>query len=215
MNAGRALWVLGAYLAGTLPSAWLVARARSAGDVFREADRSRSEGDAHVLLKERSGGAWAAVAATADVLKAFGYALAARFVGDLPPAWLAPVGVLLVAGHSFPPYARAFAGRGLAAAAGATLALVPWAMVAAGVTILAGYPLGLTGPASTAAFALMPAVVLALGDPPALALMAAGILAVILLRRVEGSGRLVARVGLSRALLYRMVFDRDGPPLRG
>jgi hypothetical protein len=40
-------------------------------------------------METHLGAKWAAVAITIDVLKGLGVALAARFLGDLPPLWLA------------------------------------------------------------------------------------------------------------------------------
>ena len=209
MNAGRVAWAVGAYLAGTFPSTYVVARMARAGPALDAAHGGVSEGDAHVVLDSAAGKSWGALAAGLDVAKALGYALAARFLGDLPPAWLAAVGVLLVAGHCFPFYLRRLAGRGLSASAGVLLAIVPLAMVVAGVIIVIGYGLRTTGPASTIGFALAPFVALALGRPGAIVAMCAGILALILLRRLVGISQPAAVVGWRRALGRRLVFDAD------
>src|SRR5206468_560515 len=95
-------------------------------------------------------------AATVDATKAGLYPLAARGFGHLPPAWVALVGLVLVLGYAFPLFARATAGRGLAASAGVLLALLPAPMVIGGVVILLGMLLHRTGPASTLGFALIP-----------------------------------------------------------
>jgi glycerol-3-phosphate acyltransferase PlsY len=209
VNLGQFLWVVGAYLAGTFPSSYLVIRLAGDASILREANRHDSLKDAHVLIKEHLGGKWGAVAATMDVVKGFAYVLVARHVGHLPNAWLATCGVLVVVGHTFPFYARALAGRGLAGAAGVTLALLPVGMAVAGVLIVLGYIVHLTGPASTVGFAAVPLVSWIRGQPPALVAMAGGILGVILVRRLEGVSEGAARCGWPRTLLYRLVWDRD------
>src|SRR5436305_1871895 len=123
MSAGRGAWLVGAYLVGTFPSAYLVARITGAREVIAAASSGASEGDAHVLIDKHVGKGWGAVAAALDVVKGFVYALVANVVAHLASPWLAAVGVLLVVGHCFPPYLRSMAGRGLSAAAGVLLAI--------------------------------------------------------------------------------------------
>src|SRR5437016_8810616 len=119
------LWAAGAYLAGTIPSTWMVARAKRAKDLISASGRSAGETDPHILMARHLGVGWTALAATLDVLKGFVLVLAARRWGGLNPAWLALTGVAVVVGHSFPFYARQMAGRGMAAAAGVFLVLLP------------------------------------------------------------------------------------------
>jgi glycerol-3-phosphate acyltransferase PlsY len=211
VNAGRVAWAVGAYLAGTFPSAYLVVRANHAQAVLERSNRRSGEGDAHVLIKAHLGGGWGTLAAILDVAKGLVYALAAEHIGALPESWLALVGVLLVVGHSFPFYARAMGGRGLSAAAGVLLALLPVAMVVAGVVIVLGYVLRTTGPASTLGFALAPVVAWITGQPGPRVAMAAAVFGVILLRRAEGIQLAAARGGWPTALVRRLVFDTDQP----
>ncbi len=218
MNAGRVLWTVGAYLVGTFPASYVIARAKGAHAVLEASNRGSGEGDAHVLLKAHLGGGWGALAAILDVAKGLVCALAALHLGKLPEPWLATVGVLVVVGHSFPFYARAMAGRGLAAAAGVLLALIPVAMVVAGVLIVIGYVLKITGPATTLGFGLAPVVAWLNGQPGARVAMAASIFGVILLRRAEGVQLAAADGGWPRALTRRLLFDADRPhelPLPG
>ncbi|HEX9236198.1 MAG TPA: hypothetical protein VF972_07955, partial [Actinomycetota bacterium] len=68
MNGGRVLWVLGAYVAGTLPSTMIVAKARRASALLAASGRTSGETDAHILMAEHLGVGWTVVAATLDVL---------------------------------------------------------------------------------------------------------------------------------------------------
>jgi acyl phosphate:glycerol-3-phosphate acyltransferase len=207
------LWVLGGYLAGTFPSTYLVARARHGAVVIAASKRDASETDAHLLITEHLGGAWSALAAALDVGKGLAYLLVAQRFGEVPPLWLALIGVAIVVGHCWPPYARAMAGRGLSAASGVLLALLPVEMVIAGLVIVLGMVFRVTGPASTLALASVPVVASIRGQPVAYAAMGAGILAVIVLRRLEGVGGLVARgIPRGRALYYRAIWDVSSPP---
>jgi len=206
-------WVAGGYLAGTLPSAYLVARARGGDRVIAEAGRRAGETDPHMLLTRHVGGGWSAVAATADVLKALAYALGARFLADLEPAWLAVVGVAVVLGHAWPPYLRDLAGRGLAATAGVYLALLPVEMAVLGVAILAGKYVADTAIASTIGLLAVPVIVAARGLPAALVAMTAGLFVLVMLRRIEGVGDVVrAGTPLARAAWNRVMHDASEWP---
>ncbi|TMK83220.1 MAG: glycerol-3-phosphate acyltransferase, partial [Actinobacteria bacterium] len=109
-------WAGGAYLAGTIPSTWIVARAKRASGLISASGRSAGETDPHILMAKHLGVGWTALAATLDVLKGLVYVMAARHWGHLDQGWLALAGVCVVVGHSFPLYAQQMAGRGVAAA---------------------------------------------------------------------------------------------------
>ena len=211
MNAGRLLWVAGAYFVGMIQATYLVARARHATTGLESADRRASETDAHMLLRDHVGPAWMVLAATADVTKAGLYPLAAREFGDLPVAWVAFTGFVMVMGYAFPLLARTFAGRGLAAAAGVSLALLPVPMFIGGSLILLGLISRQTGSATTVGFASIPLWAAIQGQPDALVAMAAGVFGIALLRRLEGVSIAARRWGWGRALLRRLLLDADVP----
>jgi acyl phosphate:glycerol-3-phosphate acyltransferase len=212
---GRAAWVVGAYLAGTFPSTWLVAVARRASLVRAEADRHAGETDAHLLITKHLGTRWTAVAVGLDVAKGFVLVSAARSLGDLPPPWLAAAGVAVVAGHSFPPYARRMAGRGMAGMAGVYLVLLPLEMVVAGVLIVLGGIAGATGLASTVALASVPVVAAIQGQPAAYIWMSSVILVLIVARRLEGVGGVIrSGVAPAKAIASRAILDATPPPER-
>jgi glycerol-3-phosphate acyltransferase PlsY len=213
MNPGRLTWVVGGYLAGTIPSALLVARAKRATAFEAAARRRAGEGDAHIVLWKQLGVAWMAVAATMDVLKGFLFALAARHWGHLPAAWLAAGSFAVVLGHTFPPYARQMAGRGLAAAAGVYLALLPVEMVVAGLLIVLGGAIRATSPFTTVGMASAPVVAAAQGQPRAFVAMAAAVFVLLMARRLEGLSEVIASgISPGRAVLYRCVFDSSMRP---
>jgi acyl phosphate:glycerol-3-phosphate acyltransferase len=213
VNVGRVLWVVGAYLAGTLPSTLMVAKAKRASVLLAASRRGAGETDAHILMAEHLGVGWTVVAATLDVLKGFVAVLAGRHWGHLDPSWLALVGVASVLGHTFPPYAREMAGRGLATAAGIYLVLLPVEMVVAGVTIVAGRIARVTGVAATAAMASVPVLAAIQGQPGEFVAMGAAVFAILVIRRLEGVGEVIrSGVRPGRAILYRCVFDSSGPP---
>lgn len=212
MIAGLA-WAGGGYLAGTLPSTWLVAKAKRAKDLISAAGRSAGETDPHILMARHLGVGWTALAATVDVLKGFVYVIAARQWGHLDSGWVALAGVSVVVGHSFPFYAQQMAGRGVAAAAGVYLALLPWEMVVAGLLIVIGGAIRSTSLFTTVGMAAVPAVAGLQGQPGQFVAMSAAIFAILMIRRIEGIGTVI-RSGISpgRALVYRCVFDSSSRP---
>ena len=214
--AGRILWVAGAYLAGTLPSALLVARLRwnrGGRSLVAEVRREVGELDPHVLMARHLGPRWSAAAAALDVGKGIAFMFCARELGHLPPGWLAACGVAVVVGHAFPFYAARMAGRGLAAAAGVYLVLLPWEMVAAGAMILIGLAARNSGIATTIGMASVPAVAAWQGQPAAYVAMSAVIFVLILARRLEGVGAVI-RSGVSpaRAIVARCLLDATAAP---
>jgi glycerol-3-phosphate acyltransferase PlsY len=210
---GGAAWVIGGYLAGTLPSAWLVATATHSRSLQAKADRRAGEGDPHVLMVTYLGWGWTIVATVPDVMKGLLFVMAAREVGDLPPGWLAAVGVALVLGHTFPLYLQRWAGRGLAASAGVLLVLLPVEMTVAGALIAFGYATHRTGLLSTIAFVSVPVVATVQGQPPAFVWMSLAVLFILLARRLEGVAHVV-RTGVPwrRAVIQRAVFDVTARP---
>ena len=206
------VWVAGGYLVGTLPSALIVAKAKRATTLVATSRRSAGETDPHMLMWKQLGLMWAAIAATIDVLKGFLYILAARHWGRVGATWLALTGIAVVLGHSFPFYAREMAGRGLSAASGVSLALLPIPMVITGIIILVGGATRNTGVATTVGFASIPVIAAFQDQPPALVLMSAAVLILLLIRRVEGVTAVIrSGVPPARAIWNRCVFDSSGP----
>lgn len=221
MDPGRVLWVAGGYLAGTLPSTYLAvrmarrARAAGASAVAAGTGRAAGETDPHVLMMKHLGARWTAPAAAGDVVKGFAWALAARHVGRLDPAWLAAAGTAVVLGHAFPFYLAEFSGRGLAAAAGVLLALLPVEMTIAGGLFLLGMAIRNSGLASTIGMGGVPAVASLRGQPGGLVAMGAAIFLVILARRAVGVRALIAAgEPAGWALFRRLLFDASGPSHR-
>ena len=206
------VWVAGGYLVGTLPSALIVARAKRATALIAASRRSAGETDPHMLMWKQLGLMWAAIAATIDVLKGFLYILAVRHWGRVDATWLALTGIAVVLGHSFPFYAREMAGRGLSAASGVSLALLPIPMVIAGIIILIGGATRNTGVATTLGFASIPIIAASQRQPRPLVLMSAALLILLLIRRIEGVSAVIRNgVPPAKAIWDRCVFDSSGP----
>ncbi|MFN2614476.1 MAG: glycerol-3-phosphate acyltransferase [Actinomycetota bacterium] len=214
--AGRVLWVAMAYIAGTVPSPFIVALITRRRDVIAEMRRQESPGDAHFLVAKKISGAWGGFAIALDIIKGFAPVLIARIdhVGAATLAWM---GVAAVAGHAFAPFLRRAGGRGLTTAAGVSLVIVPKAMVATGIIALAGTILKRGGFGTSVGFGLLPVFVVVFGYDIVLIYMTLGILVLIAIRRLEGLEEdRRAGVSTARAMLGRLPFDapRGGGSLR-
>ncbi|MGH2727949.1 MAG: glycerol-3-phosphate acyltransferase [Actinomycetota bacterium] len=200
-------WIAIAYWVGTLPSPYLIARIAGRQDLIGEMRRQDSPGDAHFIVARKMSGALGGLAIVLDILKGFVPALIAR-AGGADPGTLAWVGVAAVAGHSYPPYFRRSGGRGLTTAAGVSLVIVPKAMVGSGVIALAGTMGKLGGFGTSVGFGLLPIFAILFGYRAALVAMTAGIVGLIMIRRLEGLEEDRREgVPIPRAILGRLLFD--------
>jgi glycerol-3-phosphate acyltransferase PlsY len=213
MDAAGIAWVAGGYLAGAFPSTWIVSRIRRSPELEAAVHGDAGEADAHLMTTKYLGWGWSAAASAADVLKALGFVLVARDAGHESIGVVAATGLAVVTGHSFPFFARDYAGRGMAASAGVLLVLLPIQMVVAGLIILVGIAIRMGGLGSTLGIATTIPGAAIQGQPGALVTMAGAMFVLILLRRLVGV-RGVIRGGVSagRAVLYRCLFDSSGPP---
>jgi glycerol-3-phosphate acyltransferase PlsY len=127
-GAARLLpWLLGAYLLGSCPTSYLVARAVRGVDL-----RTFGSGNLGATNLYRLMGLAAAIPVAAfDVLKGTVPVLvSARLAGG--PTWFPlAVGICSVLGHVFSPFVGFRGGKGVATAAGVFLALVPWCLAVA------------------------------------------------------------------------------------
>lgn len=200
-------WAASAYLIGTIPTPYVLARMAGRDDVIAEMRRRESPGDAHFLVTRKLSGKLGVVSIILDMLKGFLPALAAR-VTEQPATTMAWVGVGAVAGHCFAPFLRAVAGRGLTTAAGVALVIVPKAMIVTGVIGLAGTVGRVGGLGTSVGFGLLPVFAVAWGYAAALISMTLGIVGLIGLRRLEGLGEdRRAGVSVGRAIVGRLLFD--------
>ena len=111
--------VVGGYLIGSVPAAYLIARAAGA-DVFEVG--TRNPGAANTF---REVGRWAGVAVfLADAVKG-GAPVAAAWVVNAPLGVMVAAGAASVLGHWLPVFLRFRGGAGLATAIGAGIALAP------------------------------------------------------------------------------------------
>lgn len=128
IHAGHALWIVGAYLLGAIPAAFLIAR--WLGKIDLRAFGSGNLGATN--LYRAMGWKGAIPAGLFDVAKGAVPVLLVQKYG--PHDWFPlATGVAAVAGHVFSPFVGFRGGKGVATAAGVFAALTPLSVVVAGV----------------------------------------------------------------------------------
>jgi len=132
IHAGHALWIVGAYLLGAVPASLLVARWFGHLDL-----RTFGSGNLGATNLYRAMGWKGAVpAALFDVGKGAFAVLVVRSQ-HLHPWFPLAAGAAAVVGHVVSPFVKFRGGKGVATAAGAFAALVPWSVLAAGIVFAA------------------------------------------------------------------------------
>lgn len=201
-----------AYLIGGIPLGWLLVRHELHGLDIRLYG-SGNVGAANVY--RHSGLRLAAVVGVAQFLLGAVTVVGAR-LAHLGDAEQCLVGVCAAAGNGWPAYLRFNGGRAVAVATGVTAVLTPLTFP----VLLVCYAVGAVERQLAAGVLTGFAVAVAIdavvyGSPAALA--AAGLLVIIVLRRLEGIGADAHAVGWTRRLvLDRVVHDRrPGRPLAG
>jgi len=185
-----ALWILGAYLSGSIPFGWIAFRLLRGGDI-----RDHGSGNIGATnLMRFCGKGWAAAVLLLDALKGAVPVLAARLAGA--PSWLqAAVAVAAVLGHCYTVFLRFRGGKGVATGLGVFTALAPLAVLCSlAVFAVVAVPTRIVSLGSTAAALTAPLWMWALGCGPA-CVAAAALCALLLVWR--------HRANLSRLLAGR------------
>jgi len=197
--------LIGAYLLGSIPSAYLFARWRKGIDIRRYGSGTVSGS----MIWEHVSKPGIVLVGVFDVCKA----VAATWLGyqiSLPMAVAA--GLMAAIGHNWPIFLRFIGGRGLGLFLGMCLVLFPWGCV----WILASLILGRvisrdSAPWAMAAMLGFPLFVLWMGQPAAFVWGSVGMLCLTIAKRLEGNQRHLPdnRAERRRVLLYRVFLDRD------
>jgi len=210
MDIKFALLVVGSYLLGSVPAAYLAAKWSRGIDIRRYG--SGNVGFANLF---RFVPKWVALSVLAfDLAKGISAVSAAKLMG-MAIAQQAAAGVAVVVGHNWPVFLRFSGGRGMSPALGVSLVLplingfVPWEIIfflIVALVLLLGF--GSVPVATGAGVAAMPLVSWGLGRPLWLTLGFVAIFILIVVRRLTAhqTNAPVSRRGL---ILNRLLFDRD------
>jgi glycerol-3-phosphate acyltransferase PlsY len=140
LTAGHLWWLVPAYLLGSIPTSYVVARLARGIDLREFGSRNLGATNLYRLL------GWKAAVPVAlfDIAKGAAPVVAFIATGGTPRWWALVVGMAAVVGHVYSPFVSFKGGKGIAAAAGVFLAYTPAAIGAvavvwAGLVLWKGY----------------------------------------------------------------------------
>jgi glycerol-3-phosphate acyltransferase PlsY len=201
---------LGAFLAGSIPTSYLIGRLVKKIDIRRYG--SGNVGASNVF--EHVGRKWVFPVGLFDgFVKGAGPVWAALYLLDWERTWPVIIGppLLSIAANNWSPWLRLQGGRGLAVAAGALLPFSP-ILLAAGVVIGVGgwVVFKSSGLWVLIALALLPVWAFLVHDGLVMVWFTLGLLAVVVLKRLSSNwAPLPKDMPRRRVFLNRLVRDRD------
>jgi glycerol-3-phosphate acyltransferase PlsY len=203
--------IAGAYLLGSVPTAYLVARWRRGIDIRRVG--SGNVGLSNVVA---SGSRWSSLIVMAfDLLKGMVPVYIAQTV-HLEIYQQAIVGLAAICGHNWTIFLHFSGGRGILTALGVIFAFAPWLALAMLAVALASLPFRHFALGTLIALVLLPISSWFLSDffkidrSLALTIGLAGITVLAVIRRLTApKTEFWKSVPLRQVLFYRLLFDRD------
>lgn len=204
MTIAFTLLVVGSYLLGSVPAAYLAAKFACGMDIREFGSGNIGTGN---LIKATSRKIGAVVAAF-DFFKGLVMVWAAQTVGlDL---WQqVVVGLAAIVGHNWPVFLKFNGGRGVVTSAGVAFILMPWGIpvfcaIAAISLIIKSTPVPVL-----AAIAALPLASWATGKPLEVTGGLAVILLIMVIRRLTAPRKFRSPISLREMLINRFLFDRD------
>ncbi len=123
MSAQTWAVLLGAFLLGSFPSAYLVTRVVAGVDIRTVGDGNAGAKNTYLSVGPLAG----VLVGVMDIGKGVGTIALARALGE-PEAMVRAAGLCAVLGHDFPPFLRFRGGQGMATILGVLGLLYPWEM---------------------------------------------------------------------------------------
>jgi len=205
------LLTVAAYLVGSVPTAYLVARWRRGIDL-----RKFGSGNIGASNVVASGSRWSSlIVIIFDLSKGAGPVLVARAL-KMEVYQQAVVGLAAVGGHSWTVFLRFNGGRGILTALGVVLALAPWLGVAMAALAFACLPFGQFALGTLAAVVLLPLLswfasgLFQIQPSLSLTLGLAGVPLIAIIRRLTASRtEFSSQVSWGGLMINRLLFDRD------
>ena len=206
------LLVLGAYLLGSVPASYILARLFRGIDLRRYGTGQVGGGN----LWRMTSWKLALPVGLFDLTKGMTLVLTANSVG-LPAAQQLVVGLAAVIGHNWPVFLRFHGGRGIGTVAGVVIILpvinsiTPWVTVIFAAIIIIGVLILRSSPVPVlAAIIALPLMSWWFREPALVTLGFVAMLLVVVIKRITAQ-RATGGVSTSRKRLffYRLLFDRD------
>ncbi|MBI2907011.1 MAG: glycerol-3-phosphate acyltransferase [Chloroflexi bacterium] len=196
--------LIGAYLVGSVPTAYIAARLTRGIDIRRYG--SGNVGSANVW---ESVSRWAFIpVAAVDVGKGTVAVAAAQWL-NFGLAYEVMAGVAAVAGHNWSVFLGFKGGRGVGASLGILLVLAQRELAIVVAVGVLGLILGNIPLAVIIGFCIVPVSAWALGQPLPVVLGCLGILGLVAIKRLVANGLPAAPADWKAVALNRLLFDRD------
>jgi glycerol-3-phosphate acyltransferase PlsY len=205
------LLIIGAYLLGSVPTAYLVAKWRRGIDIRRFG--SGNVGAANIVA---AGSRWSSlIVIIFDLAKGMAPVYVARVI-NLEPYQMVVVGLAAISGHNWPVFLHFNGGRGILTTLGVVFVLAPWLALGLTVFAFAWMPFGQFSLGTLIALILLPVSSWFLRgtfdfeEPLTLTLGFVAILLLLVIRRLTAPRtELSATVSQGELIVNRLLFDRD------
>ena len=212
MTIWLVLLILGAYLLGSVPASYIVAKLSRGIDLRQYGTGQVGAGNLWRMTSWRLG----APVGIFDLTKGLVMVCVANSVG-LDIAQQLVVGSAAIIGHNWPLFLRFYGGRGIGTTIGVILILplisdvTPWASVAFFVILIIGtLPLRSSPVAALVAAVALPLVSWGFDEPLPVILGFSAIFLIIVVKRLTAPlSADAASIGKGQLLLNRLFFDRD------
>jgi glycerol-3-phosphate acyltransferase PlsY len=205
------LLLLGSYLLGSVPAAYLAARWSRSIDIRQYG--SSNVGAANVLATVSK--RWAIPVIVFDLVKGMVFVYIAQLIG-LEVYQQVMIGIAAIVGHNWPVFLRFSGGRGSLTAVGVVFILAPWLALILVAFAFAWTPFRQLALGTLCALILLPILSWFLSEPlgvegalPLTLGFSALFLLVIIRRLTAPRTSLTASVSTPQLLLNRLLFDRD------
>ena len=211
MTINFILLLLGSYLLGSVPAAYLAARWSRGVDIRQHG--STNVGASNVLA---AGAKWWAIPVIIfDLVKGMAVVYIAQLIG-LEVYQQVTIGIAAIVGHNWPVFLRFNGGRGLLTTVGVVFIFSPWLAVIVVAFAYAWAPFRQLSLGSLGALILLPILSWFLSEPlgieRALSLtmgFSAMFLIAVIRRLTAPKTQLTASVSTPQLILNRLLFDRD------
>ena len=204
--------VAAAYLLGSIPSAFLLARYLRGIDIREYGSGNVGASNVMAHLGLRTG---IALGVFDTLFKGTMPVLAAHLLGQSLLVQAA-VAIASIAGHNWSAYLKLTGGRGISIGIGVLLGMGLWVELGIGlflIGLMGRVVMKDTGIWSLVSFLALPVSAILLGRPPEVVYMLGGMALMLVLKRLVGNWEWpsTGRYGPARVLLHRFLWDRDVP----
>ena len=207
-----AVLVAAAYLLGSIPSAFLLARYLRGIDIREYGSGNVGASNVMAHLGLRTG---IALGVFDTLFKGTMPVVVANLLGQSLLVQAA-VAIASIAGHNWSAYLKLTGGRGISIGIGVLLGMGLWVELAAGlllIGLMGRVVMKDTGIWSLVSFLALPVSAILLGRPPEVVYMLGGMALMLVIKRLVGNWEWpsTGRYGPARVLLHRFLWDRDVP----